>query len=199
MENWLLGLGHLADWQVVAALIMGTALGIVVGAMPGLSGPTGLALMIPFTYILSPIVSSVLIIYGENVAHNPWPFGVFIVAIMVVAYWRRRQLFESISLVVANLGVGLGLPILWDDLKTYQQMRIINFLDPGAEGEALAPLAGNGHVHTGTVEVRRVDERLLEPGLRHAGAQIRVPDVQPPAENRADVVTEMTAALGSKT
>jgi putative tricarboxylic transport membrane protein len=62
LENWLLGIEHLANWQVVVAIILGTALGIIVGAMPGLSGPTGLALMIPFTYILSPIVSIVLLI-----------------------------------------------------------------------------------------------------------------------------------------
>ncbi len=62
MEHWLLGLEHLANWQVIAAIVIGTALGIIVGAMPGLSGPTGLALMIPFTYILSPIVSIVLLI-----------------------------------------------------------------------------------------------------------------------------------------
>ena len=84
-------------------------------------------------FILSPVVSSVLIIYGENVAHNPWPFGVFIVLIMVVAYLRRQFLFESITLVVANLGVGLVLPVIWNDLKVYQQNRILNFLDPGAD------------------------------------------------------------------
>jgi rod shape determining protein RodA len=74
-----------------------------------------------------------LIIYGENVTHNPWPFGVFIVAIMVVAYVRRAFLIESVSLVVANLGVGLILPTMWNDLKPYQQRRITNFLDPGAD------------------------------------------------------------------
>ncbi len=84
-------------------------------------------------FALSPFVSAVLIIYGENVAHNPWPFGVFIVAIMVIAYLRRSRLIESVSLVVANLGVGLLLPMLWDDLKIYQQNRILNFLDPGAD------------------------------------------------------------------
>jgi rod shape determining protein RodA len=84
-------------------------------------------------FALSPVVSAVLIIYGENVAHNPWPFGVFIVAIMVIAYLRRSRLIESVTLVAANLGVGLLLPLLWDDLKIYQQKRIINFLDPGAD------------------------------------------------------------------
>ncbi|NKB49928.1 MAG: C4-dicarboxylate ABC transporter permease [Alphaproteobacteria bacterium] len=61
-ENWLLGVAHLGDWQVILAMVFGVALGIVVGAMPGLSGPTGLALMIPFTYGLSPIASVILLI-----------------------------------------------------------------------------------------------------------------------------------------
>lgn len=84
-------------------------------------------------FLLSPLVSGILIIYGENVTGNPWPFGVFIVAVMVIAYLRRSRLAESISLVAANLGVGLFVPMLWNDLKVYQQKRILNFLDPGAD------------------------------------------------------------------
>jgi rod shape determining protein RodA len=84
-------------------------------------------------FLLSPLVSSVLIIYGENVTHNPWPFGIFIVAILVVAYLRRSNLVESISLVVANVGIGLFLPSLWNHLKPYQQRRVTNFLDPDSD------------------------------------------------------------------
>lgn len=84
-------------------------------------------------FLLSPLVSSVLIIYGENVTHNPWPFGIFIVVILVVAYLRRAYLVESISLVVANVGIGLFLPSLWNHLKPYQQRRVTNFLDPDSD------------------------------------------------------------------
>ena len=84
-------------------------------------------------FLLSPLVSSVLIIYGENVTHNPWPFGIFIVAILVAAYWRRSNLVESVSLVVANVGIGLFLPSLWNHLKPYQQRRVTNFLDPDSD------------------------------------------------------------------
>lgn len=62
LENWLLGISQLAYWQVPVAIVAGVALGIVVGAMPGLSGPTGMALLIPFTYMLSPIVAIVLLV-----------------------------------------------------------------------------------------------------------------------------------------
>ncbi len=84
-------------------------------------------------FLLSPIVSSILIIYGENVTHNPWPFGIFIVLILIVAYMRRAFLVESISLVVANVGIGLFLPALWAHLKPYQQRRVTNFLDPDSD------------------------------------------------------------------
>lgn len=86
-------------------------------------------------YVLSPLVSAILIIYGDNIPEtsNAWPFGIFIVLIFLVAYARRRYLFESITLVVANLGVGLIVPLLFNDLKPYQQDRIIHFLDPGRD------------------------------------------------------------------
>jgi rod shape determining protein RodA len=84
-------------------------------------------------FLLSPIVSSVLVIYGEDVTRNAWPFGIFIVTILIVAYWRRSFLVESISLVVANLGIGVALPYLWQHLKTYQQKRVTNFLAPDSD------------------------------------------------------------------
>jgi rod shape determining protein RodA len=84
-------------------------------------------------FLLSPIVSSVLIIYGEDVTRNAWPFGIFIVTILVVAYLRRGFLLESITLVVANLGIGMFLPSVWNHLKLYQQRRVTNFLAPDSD------------------------------------------------------------------
>jgi rod shape determining protein RodA len=82
---------------------------------------------------LSPLVASLLIIYSEQISANPWPFGIFIVTIFIVAYLRRAHVVESVSLVVANLTVALVFPIAWDRLKPYQQLRILNFLDPGTD------------------------------------------------------------------
>lgn len=83
-------------------------------------------------YTLSPFVAGLLIIYGEELGttRNPWPFGIYIVLIFVVAWIRRSNLQENILLVGANLGVGLFLPIVWGNLKAYQQRRLLNFLDP---------------------------------------------------------------------
>jgi hypothetical protein len=55
------------------------------------------------------------------------------VTILVVAYMRRAFLLESISLVVANLGIGIFLPAVWHHLKPYQQRRVTNFLDPDSD------------------------------------------------------------------
>lgn len=82
---------------------------------------------------LSPIVAGLLIIYTEQISGNPWPFGIFIVTIFVVAYLRRSNVVESVALVASNLMVALMFPIAWDRLKPYQQLRILNFLDPGTD------------------------------------------------------------------
>jgi len=93
-------------------------------------------------YILTPLVTAFLVVYGdysgqlagdESGGGSAWPIGVFIVTIFVVAYLRRKHLAESVALVVANLGVALVTPLLWGDLKAYQQKRIIFFLEPGRD------------------------------------------------------------------
>jgi rod shape determining protein RodA len=99
-------------------------------------------------YILTPLVTAFLVIYGDYSAElaatagpgdaskgggSAWPIGVFIVFIFVVAYLRRRHLAESVALVMANLGVALITPLIWGDLKPYQQKRIVFFLEPGRD------------------------------------------------------------------
>jgi len=99
-------------------------------------------------YILTPLVTAFLVIYGDYSSElaaaagpgdaskgggSAWPIGVFIVFIFVVAYLRRRHLAESVALVMANLGVALITPLIWGDLKPYQQKRIVFFLEPGRD------------------------------------------------------------------
>lgn len=84
-------------------------------------------------FIVSPVITTILIVYGEQVVKSSWPFGIYIVLIFMIAYLRRAHLMESVSLVLANLGVGIALPAVWDKLKPYQQARILNFLDPDAD------------------------------------------------------------------
>ncbi len=86
-------------------------------------------------FVLSPFISSILLIYGQEIAqnHKTLPFGIYIVLILIIAYRRRAFLLESLLLVASNVGVGLVLPGLWSNLKEYQQDRILNFLNPGSD------------------------------------------------------------------
>ncbi|MEJ2720314.1 MAG: rod shape-determining protein RodA [bacterium] len=83
-------------------------------------------------FFLSPLVTILLVIYGEKITSNPWPFGIYIVFIFIIAYWKRSDLKASLSLVTSNLGIALIFPYVWLRLKAYQQDRILSFLAPGS-------------------------------------------------------------------
>ena len=55
MENFLLGLGDVFNQTSLAFMLFGVVCGIVVGAVPGLSGPMAIALCIPLTYYMTPV------------------------------------------------------------------------------------------------------------------------------------------------
>jgi len=57
MEAFLGGMGILLDPFTVFMILAGTVLGITVGALPGISGSTTIALMLPITLGLDPVVS----------------------------------------------------------------------------------------------------------------------------------------------
>ena len=57
MQEILLGLETVLTIEGLLAVLVGTALGIMVGALPGLGPSLGVALLIPFTFNLSPSVS----------------------------------------------------------------------------------------------------------------------------------------------
>ena len=83
-------------------------------------------------FCILPVVATLLIVSGEKITGNPWPFGIYIVLIFVVAYLKRSDLRASFALIASNLGIGVFLPFVWQHLKGYQQERIISFLDPGS-------------------------------------------------------------------
>lgn len=61
-DGFLLALTHFMSWQVIAGLLAGVFVGYLVGALPGLSASMGMALLIPFTFGLSPVVSIVMLV-----------------------------------------------------------------------------------------------------------------------------------------
>src|SRR5687768_17933931 len=54
MDAFLAGFAALADPQILFLVFAGTMLGIVVGALPGISGSTTTALLLPLTIVMSP-------------------------------------------------------------------------------------------------------------------------------------------------
>ena len=54
MEAFVAGMGLLLDPKILLVVFLGTVIGIVVGALPGISGSTTTALLLPFTPKLRP-------------------------------------------------------------------------------------------------------------------------------------------------
>ncbi|MCK5154502.1 MAG: tripartite tricarboxylate transporter permease, partial [Spirochaetales bacterium] len=61
-SNLIEGFGYLAGVQPIIAIVAGVILGILAGAMPGLSPSMGVALLVPFTYGLSPQIALILLV-----------------------------------------------------------------------------------------------------------------------------------------
>ncbi|GAA0942429.1 tripartite tricarboxylate transporter permease [Pseudonocardia zijingensis] len=55
LEAIVAGLAGILDLRTFAVMLLGIAIGFVVGILPGLGGPVALALMLPFTFGMSPV------------------------------------------------------------------------------------------------------------------------------------------------
>lgn len=61
MDNLLIGLGALADPGRIFFIVLGTFVGIWIGALPGLGPVTATAIVLPFTYFMDPLSALLLI------------------------------------------------------------------------------------------------------------------------------------------
>ncbi len=68
MENILAGLEMLARWDVFAALLVGSIGGVIIGAIPGVGPAVAIAIMLPATFGLEPMVGLTMLlgIYGSS-------------------------------------------------------------------------------------------------------------------------------------
>lgn len=62
IDSLLFGFGTLLGWKPLLIIVCGVVIGIMVGAMPGLSPSTGVALLVPFSYTMSPALAVVLLV-----------------------------------------------------------------------------------------------------------------------------------------
>jgi putative tricarboxylic transport membrane protein len=62
LDNLLLGFSTIATLPVMAAIVAGVLVGILCGVLPGLSASTTVALMVPFTFGMDPVVAVALLV-----------------------------------------------------------------------------------------------------------------------------------------
>ena len=68
MQDLYSGLQILAQWQVVVALLVGSIGGVIIGAIPGVGAAVAIAILLPATFSMQPIVGLTLLlgIYGSS-------------------------------------------------------------------------------------------------------------------------------------
>ncbi len=68
MDNLLSGVELLARWDVMLALFIGSVGGVVIGAIPGVGAAVAIAILLPATFSLEPIVGLTMLmgIYGSS-------------------------------------------------------------------------------------------------------------------------------------
>jgi len=81
--------------------------------------------------LASPAVSLVL-------AFSTSLWGAWFVLLLALVIWYKPYLAEGVTLVVANVAMGVLAPILWDSLEPYQQKRLLVFLDPQVDPRGAA-------------------------------------------------------------
>ena len=57
LESLGQGLWAIIEWQNLLAMAVGVVAGILLGAVPGLTGTMGVALLIPLTFGMTPLVA----------------------------------------------------------------------------------------------------------------------------------------------
>ncbi|MEE9555112.1 MAG: rod shape-determining protein RodA [candidate division Zixibacteria bacterium] len=60
-------------------------------------------------------------------------WAIFIFLLLVLIFVTRLRLWQGVFFFLANLIGGMITPVMWNNLHTYQQKRIITFLDPGQD------------------------------------------------------------------
>ena len=62
LDAALAGLALVVQWPAIGYLVFGVLIGLFFGAMPGLSGLVGLAILLPFTFDLESVSAFALLL-----------------------------------------------------------------------------------------------------------------------------------------
>ena len=68
MEDLIAGAVMLARWDVALALLVGSIGGVIIGAIPGVGPAVAIAILLPATFSMDPIVGLTMLlgIYGSS-------------------------------------------------------------------------------------------------------------------------------------
>ncbi|MEM8750953.1 MAG: tripartite tricarboxylate transporter permease [Pseudomonadota bacterium] len=68
MEDFTSAIGLLARWDVMVALVIGSVGGVIIGAIPGVGAAVAIAILLPATFSLEPLVGLTVLlgIYGSS-------------------------------------------------------------------------------------------------------------------------------------
>lgn len=112
ISNLLNGFSSIAGITPLLLIMLGVTLGIMVGAMPGLSPSMGVALLVPFTYTMSPTYALILLV-SIYIAAN---YGGSITAVTINAPGTPASLvtsFDGYPLTQqGKAGIGLGVSLV---------------------------------------------------------------------------------------
>ena len=61
INSLMAGFGHVLSLQNIGLMFIGILLGIVVGVLPGLGGPNGVAILLPLTFTMDPTSAIVML------------------------------------------------------------------------------------------------------------------------------------------
>jgi len=62
LDGFLIALHNMTSWYVLLAVVVGIITGYTAGALPGMSSSMGIALLLPFTFGLTPVISIVMLV-----------------------------------------------------------------------------------------------------------------------------------------
>lgn len=111
-SNMMQGFVFVLGWQPILFIILGVIMGILAGAMPGLSPSMGVALLVPFTYAMSPTLALILLV-SIYISAN---YGGSITAVTINAPGTPASVvtsFDGYPLTKQNKpGMGLGVSLI---------------------------------------------------------------------------------------
>lgn len=126
LDNLILGFSTIASVPALVAIVAGVLIGILCGVLPGLSASTAVALMVPFTFGMDPVVSVLLLVsvylageYGGSITAIAigTPGTPAAAATMIDGHELTRQgkpgLALTTSVVASSIGGMLGAVVLF--------------------------------------------------------------------------------------